>query len=73
MYLLFDTYEEADVRNRKAIIDRGYPSGVTTKLWAEEEVHQGQYKDKWALDVGTDYARDLTTEEISELVPVINE
>lgn len=73
MYLLFETYNEADARNRKAIVDRGYPAGVTTKLWAEEEVYQGQYIGKWALDVGTNYERDLTPEEISQLVPVINE
>lgn len=73
MYLLFETYEEANARNQKAIIDRGYPAGVTTKLWTEEEVYQGQYIGKWALDVGTNYERDLTLEEILELVPVINE
>ena len=73
MYLLFSTYEEADARNRKAIIDRGYPSGITTTLWNEIEVYQGQYQGDWALDVGTNYERDLTPKEISELVPEINE
>ncbi len=73
MYLLFNTYEEASNRNEKAITDRNYPQGTTTKAWGEIEIYQGQYSGKWALDVGTNYERDLTPQEISELVPVINE
>ena len=62
MYLIFDTYEQADARNRKAITDRNWPLGTTEKMWDEIELDNGQ----WALNVGNgDW---LTEEEIEQAI-----
>ena len=62
MYLIFDTHEEADARNRKAITDLNWPQGTTEKRWIEIELDNGQ----WALDVGNGHG--LTQEEIDQTV-----
>ena len=62
MYLIFETYEEADARNRKAITDLNWPQGITQKKWLEIELDNGQ----WALDVGN--GDGLSEEEIEQTV-----
>ena len=62
MYLIFETYEEADARNRKAITDLNWPQGTTEKRWVEIELDNGQ----WALDVGN--GDGLSEEEIEQTV-----
>lgn len=57
MFLIFDRYEDADARNRKAIKDRNWPNGTTEKMWQEIETVNG-----WALDVGD--GNGLTQEEL---------
>lgn len=57
MFLIFDRYEDADARNRKAITDRNWPNGTTEKMWQEIETVNG-----WALDVGD--GNGLTQEEL---------
>jgi len=61
MYLIFDTYEECDVRNRKGITDLNWPEGETIKRWQEIEVVNG-----WALDVMD--GNGLTEGELAECV-----
>jgi hypothetical protein len=58
MYLIFEKYEAADARNRKAITDRNWPNGTTQKMWQELAVVNG-----WALDVGN--GDGLTQEELN--------
>lgn len=65
MYLIFETYAEADARNRKAIFDLNWPKGITQKKWLEIELDNGQ----WALDVGN--GDGLTQEEIERTVKEI--
>ena len=62
MYLIFETYELADARNRKAITDLNWPVGTTEKMWDEIELENGQ----WALSVGN--GDGLTEEEIEQTV-----
>ena len=62
MYLIFDTKELAEARNRKAITDLNWPQGTTEKKWLEIELDNGQ----WALDVGN--GDGLTQEEIEQTV-----
>jgi len=65
MYLIFQTYQEADARNRKGITDRNWPTGTTTKRWDEIECANGD----WALNVSD--GDGLTEQEISECVETI--
>jgi hypothetical protein len=61
MYLIFEKYEDAEARNRKAITDRKWPSGTTEKMWQEVETVNG-----WALDVGN--GDGLTQDELERCV-----
>jgi len=61
MFLIFQTYEAADARNRKAITDLNWPKGTTVKRWQEIEVVNG-----WALDVMD--GNGLTEDELAECV-----
>lgn len=65
MYLIYDTYEEMDARNRKAIDDLGYPMGTTIKKWKEIDLEDGRF----ALDVRS--GEGLTEEELASCVESI--
>jgi hypothetical protein len=64
MYLIFEQYEEAEARNRKAITDRNWPNGTTEKMWQELKTVNG-----WALDVGN--GDGLTQDELERCVDKI--
>jgi len=61
MYLVFETYEEADTRSKKAISDLKYPEGTTQRMWKVIECEEG-----YALDVAN--GKYLTEEELERCV-----
>lgn len=43
MYLIFETYEACDLRNRTAFQQLNWPPGTTEKVWHEIELPDGRY------------------------------
>jgi hypothetical protein len=62
--MIFDNYEECDVRNRKGITDLNWAEGETIKRWTEIELVNG-----WALDVMD--GNGLTEDELSACVETL--
>ena len=67
MFLIFDTHELGEVRNRQAITDLGWTQGTTTMRWAYTDLEDGRY----ALDV--EDGDGLTEEELAQCVNVLPE